>query len=98
MDLLERDCMTAQEQEIHAQIEKLLVAEPGRVPEIAIGLRHIHDLTSAGNPRAAAIAGDLLAQLVGTDALTEDQWLDNLIRLQAAVLGGGPPETDNACV
>ena len=97
MVLVERDCMTAQEQQIQAEIERLTSVEPGAAPgawhDIETALGRINDLVSMALPQAAPVAGELLEQFRGTanqasvrTAANSDQWLkEGLIRLQEAV-------------
>src|ERR1019366_5140700 len=95
MFLVERDCMTAQEQQIQAEIEKLTSVEPGATQDTRKALARISELASMGLPEAASIAAELLEQIRGTADLAgdlsagqgnPDQWLkEGLIRLQDAV-------------
>ena len=87
--------MTAQEQQIQAEIEKLTSVEPGAAQDTRTALARISELASMGLPEAASIAAELLEQIRGTaDRAGDqsagqgnpDQWLkEGLIRLQDAV-------------
>src|SRR5689334_1584259 len=111
MFLVGPDCMTSQEQQIKAEIERLaeITSPPatGASPEIGTALNRISELAAHSFPQSASVAAQLW-QRIGQDGAQCDQVLrDGLLLLEEAfgaegqqheVHEEGPPpiETDLA--
>src|ERR1035438_3697132 len=97
MFLVRRDCMTAQEDQILTEIERLTkifpLTGPGAAREAAddieTALTRIGQLASSSHPEAASVAAELLDQFRGSQGKNNDPVLKaGFVRLQESMRVG----------
>ncbi len=98
MFLVGRDCMTAQEHQIQADIDQLTrireSGEPGVAPDTETILARIGEMASSAYPQAASVAAELLEQFRGDGGETDSLLKSGLLRLQEAIRHEPPPPAE----